>query len=83
MITLLGFCFTLFALVVMMLTTPDLASPAPWWTYSIYGLALWLYSTFDNVDGKQARKTGTSSPLGELFDHGIDALNCTVQSNVL
>ena len=30
----------------------------------------------DNVDGKQARRTGASSPLGELFDHGVDALNC-------
>jgi len=28
----------------------------------------------DNLDGKQARKTGTSSPLGELFDHGCDSL---------
>ena len=26
------------------------------------------YSTMDNVDGKQARRTGTSSPLGELFE---------------
>ena len=29
----------------------------------------------DNADGKQARKTGSSSPLGLLFDHGCDALN--------
>lgn len=39
-----------------------------------------MYSTMDNVDGKQARRTGTSSPLGELFDHGIDSLNCTLAS---
>jgi phosphatidylglycerophosphate synthase len=26
--------------------------------------------TFDAVDGKQARRTNSSSPLGELFDHG-------------
>ncbi|CAG8482114.1 11282_t:CDS:2 [Diversispora eburnea] len=30
-----------------------------------------------------ARRTGTSSPLGELFDHGCDALNCTFSSIVL
>lgn len=24
----------------------------------------------DAMDGKQARRTETSSPLGELFDHG-------------
>lgn len=43
--------------------------------YISFAAGLWLYSTFDNVDGKQARRTGTSSPLGELFDHGCDALN--------
>ncbi|MCJ1455933.1 hypothetical protein MMC28_006290 [Mycoblastus sanguinarius] len=34
----------------------------------------------DNIDGKQARRTGQSSGLGELFDHGIDSLNCTLAS---
>lgn len=28
----------------------------------------------DNMDGKQARRTGTSSPLGQMFDHGCDTL---------
>ena len=28
----------------------------------------------------KARRTGTSSPLGELFDHGCDALNTTYAS---
>jgi phosphatidylglycerophosphate synthase len=27
------------------------------------------YQTLDNVDGKQARRTGTSSGLGELFEY--------------
>ena len=27
----------------------------------------------DGIDGKQARRTATSSPLGELFDHGLDS----------
>ena len=34
---------------------------------------LFLSHTLDGIDGKQARRTGTSSPLGELFDHGCDA----------
>lgn len=42
-----------------------------------------MYQSFDNVDGKQARRTGSSSPLGELFDHGIDSLNCTLGGVVL
>ena len=36
--------------------------------------AVFLYYTLDCMDGKQARRTGTSSPLGQLFDHGIDCL---------
>jgi len=33
-----------------------------------------VYYTLDCCDGKQARRTGTSSPLGQLFDHGMDCL---------
>ena len=31
------------------------------------------------VDGSQARRTGQSGPLGELFDHGVDALNTSLE----
>lgn len=31
------------------------------------------YIYLDGIDGKQARRTGTSGPLGELFDHGLDS----------
>jgi ethanolaminephosphotransferase len=27
----------------------------------------------DGIDGKQARRTQTTGPLGELFDHGLDS----------
>jgi len=27
----------------------------------------------DEIDGKQARRTGNTSPLGLLFDHGFDS----------
>jgi len=29
---------------------------------------------YDCMDGKQARRTGQSSPLGQLFDHGFDCI---------
>jgi ethanolaminephosphotransferase len=32
----------------------------------------------DAVDGKQARRTNQSSPLGQLFDHGCDAINSSL-----
>ncbi|KAK4535959.1 hypothetical protein CDCA_CDCA06G1984 [Cyanidium caldarium] len=46
--------------------------------YAFAALALALYQVLDNLDGRQARRTGSSSPLGHLFDHGCDALNTTM-----
>ncbi|KAG9490547.1 hypothetical protein GDO78_006075 [Eleutherodactylus coqui] len=31
--------------------------------------------SLDAIDGKQARRTNSSSPLGELFDHGCDSIS--------
>uniref|UniRef100_A0A061QV84 Ethanolaminephosphotransferase n=2 Tax=Tetraselmis sp. GSL018 TaxID=582737 RepID=A0A061QV84_9CHLO len=53
---------------------PTLSEQAPWWVYFFSGASLVLYTNLDCIDGKQARRTGTSSPLGQLFDHGVDAL---------
>lgn len=39
-----------------------------------FGFCVFLYYTIDNVDGKQARRTKTSSPLGMCMDHGCDVL---------
>jgi len=36
--------------------------------------ANFAYQTLDAVDGLHARAIKASSPLGQLFDHGIDAL---------
>jgi len=33
-----------------------------------------FYQLMDNLDGKQARRTNSSSALGEIFDHGCDSL---------
>ncbi|KAI8818330.1 CDP-alcohol phosphatidyltransferase-domain-containing protein [Fimicolochytrium jonesii] len=77
LITLLGFFFVLANVGIALIYTPDLSSAGPSWIYFSFAAGMWLYSTFDNVDGKQARRTGSSSPLGELFDHGVDSLNCS------
>lgn len=41
-------------------------------------LGVFLYQSLDAVDGKQAKRTQSSNALGELFDHGCDALNVSV-----
>uniref|UniRef100_A0A7M4E5P9 Selenoprotein I n=1 Tax=Crocodylus porosus TaxID=8502 RepID=A0A7M4E5P9_CROPO len=40
------------------------------------GLLNFMAYTLDGVDGKQARRTNSSTPLGELFDHGLDSWAC-------
>ncbi|MFP6640864.1 MAG: CDP-alcohol phosphatidyltransferase family protein [Myxococcota bacterium] len=36
---------------------------------------VFAYMSLDNMDGAQARRTGTSSRLGEFLDHWLDTLN--------
>lgn len=50
------------------------APTLPPWAHACIVAALFAYQTLDACDGKQARRTGSSSPLGQLFDHGCDAL---------
>lgn len=54
---------------------PSFEGHAPSWTYFLSGISMMAYQLLDVSDGKQARRTGNGSPLGLLFDHGIDAFN--------
>ncbi|KAD7479895.1 hypothetical protein E3N88_03031 [Mikania micrantha] len=76
----MGFMFLLVSAVLGYIYSPHLDSPPPRWVHFVHGLLLFLYQTFDAVDGKQARRTSSSSPLGELFDHGCDALACALEA---
>ncbi|KAM5567559.1 choline/ethanolaminephosphotransferase 1 [Rosa sericea] len=80
MITLTGFMFLLTSALLGYIYSPRLDSAPPRWVNFAHGLLLFLYQTFDAVDGKQARRTNSSSPLGELFDHGCDALACALEA---
>lgn len=66
---------------------PNMEVSFPYFYYIVCACGVLIYQTFDAVDGKQARRTGQSSPLGQLFDHGCDAVNSniflylTLQSN--
>ncbi|XP_050541279.1 ethanolaminephosphotransferase 1 [Daktulosphaira vitifoliae] len=48
-------------------------SSIPNWVFGVVSLFLFISYSLDGLDGKQARRTGTSGPLGELFDHGLDS----------
>lgn len=75
-ITLLGIVGIYANVLLILLYVPLLAGPVPSWLCFSCAAGVFFYQTMDNIDGKQARATGSSSPLGELFDHGIDSLNC-------
>jgi len=84
-ITFLGLLFMILSYSTMYLYNPDLTSypstlSLPWWIFFLNGSCMLIYQTLDNMDGKQARLTSSSSPLGMLFDHGCDAINSPLGS---
>ncbi|PAV77258.1 hypothetical protein WR25_17919 [Diploscapter pachys] len=74
LITLIGLIINLLTVLILASFSYTAAEPAPFWAYLQAALGLFLYQTLDAIDGKQARRTGSSSPLGELFDHGCDSM---------
>jgi len=43
------------------------------WLWFVASICQFLSHHLDGTDGKQARRTQSSTPLGELFDHGLDS----------
>eukprot|EP00002_Diphylleia_rotans_P013336 TRINITY_DN2604_c0_g1_i1.p1 TRINITY_DN2604_c0_g1~~TRINITY_DN2604_c0_g1_i1.p1 ORF type:complete len:394 (+),score=79.45 TRINITY_DN2604_c0_g1_i1:50-1231(+) len=58
--------------------SPNIDADLPVWVALFSAFGVFFYQTFDNLDGRQARRTGSSSPLGHMFDHCCDCLNITV-----
>jgi phosphatidylglycerophosphate synthase len=76
LVTLTGVMCIIMSHICLAVYAPDMdGKDAPKWVHLLAGLSLVVYVNLDCMDGKQARRTGTSSPLGQLFDHGCDALS--------
>jgi ethanolaminephosphotransferase len=67
LITLLGLVCILVNVAMIVILVPDLIGPGPAWMYWSFVLGLWMYSTLDNIDGKQARRTGFTLNFGPNF----------------
>ncbi|KAI0783172.1 Choline/ethanolaminephosphotransferase [Abortiporus biennis] len=84
-ITLSGLCMVLINFATLIYFDPEYLSEdgssngPPHWVYFTWAAGLFIYQSFDAIDGKQARRTGMAGPLGEMFDHGCDALNTTLE----
>ena len=77
LITVVSLLCASFAYLLLAWHTPGMRGSPPAWAFLLAALFMFLYQTLDAIDGKQARRTGSSSPLGQLFDHGCDAI-CAV-----
>lgn len=61
----------------------DLEGPMPSYMYVLIGVCYSMYMYFDNCDGKQARRTGNSSPLGMILDHQCDVIVSVINSFII
>nr|XP_050846161.1 choline/ethanolaminephosphotransferase 1 isoform X10 [Vespula vulgaris] len=75
LITILGLIVNIVTTLILVYYSPDAKVEAPRWACFLCALGLFIYQSLDAIDGKQARRTGTSTPLGELFDHGCDSIS--------
>uniref|UniRef100_A0A8C5M5M7 Choline/ethanolaminephosphotransferase 1 n=1 Tax=Leptobrachium leishanense TaxID=445787 RepID=A0A8C5M5M7_9ANUR len=75
LITIVGLLINILTTVVLVYYCPTATEQAPVWTYISCAIGLFIYQSLDAIDGKQARRTNSSTPLGELFDHGCDSLS--------
>ena len=88
MITLTGFLCTIipFGLIFGLFGTNFEGAIPAWWCF-LAAVLYFVYRLLDEMDGKQARKTGNSSPVGLMFDHGCDsftaALLCLMMSKMM
>jgi len=76
-ITFVGFIIMAASNLLILFYDQSFTKPLPSWVYVVVALCQFLYQTLDAVDGKHARRTKSSSPLGQLFDHGCDSFSVT------
>ncbi|XP_014463990.2 cholinephosphotransferase 1 isoform X2 [Alligator mississippiensis] len=74
-ITMGGLLLNVLPTLLLVACCPRATEQAPFWVFLLCAVGLFLYQSLDAIDGKQARRTNSSSPLGELFDHGCDSVS--------
>lgn len=74
-ITMVGLVMNVITTLIVVYYCPTATEEAPFWAFLLCAIGLFVYQSLDAIDGKQARRTNSSSPLGELFDHGCDSIS--------
>ncbi|XP_041783044.1 cholinephosphotransferase 1 isoform X2 [Anopheles merus] len=75
LITIVGLAINIATTLILISYSPTGREEPPRWSSALCGIGLFIYQSLDAIDGKQARRTNSSSPLGELFDHGCDSIS--------
>ena len=75
LITFIGWLLIIFSYANILRFDYTLQKDVPGYCFILAAFCVWAYSTLDAIDGKQARRTKSSSPLGQLFDHGCDSFS--------
>uniref|UniRef100_A0A4Y0B6R7 diacylglycerol cholinephosphotransferase n=1 Tax=Anopheles funestus TaxID=62324 RepID=A0A4Y0B6R7_ANOFN len=75
LITTVGLLINIATTLILIYFSPTGREEPPRWSSALCGIGLFIYQSLDAIDGKQARRTNSSSPLGELFDHGCDSIS--------
>jgi phosphatidylglycerophosphate synthase len=75
MVTIIGLLILCMGVVIILPFDSTMTQPLPSWAYVLFAVFLFGGQTFDAIDGKHARNTNRSSPLGQLMDHGCDAFS--------
>ena len=73
LITFFSLCCNIIAFIITMIDSGfDFSAPLKRSTCYVIGISQLVYQALDNIDGKQARRTGNATPFGMLMDHGCD-----------
>ncbi|RMC17393.1 hypothetical protein DUI87_05974 [Hirundo rustica rustica] len=75
LITIIGLLINIFTTLLLVCYCPTATEQASPWAYIACACGLFIYQSLDAIDRKQAGRTNSSPPLGELFDHGCDSLS--------
>jgi choline/ethanolamine phosphotransferase len=75
LITVIGLIINVITSTILIIYCPNANEDPPSWALFLCAIGLFIYQSLDAIDGKQARRTNSSTPLGELFDHGCDSIS--------
>lgn len=75
MVTVTGLFCQILSIIVISFYDFTFSKPVPYYIPIFCGVMLFFAQTLDAIDGKHARRTKRSSPLGQLMDHGCDSMD--------